>query len=138
MRASSLACKGEYAGVVIRRCGLGVIDVSESIFFTWSEAVPELLLHDIHELAGPMVCVPLLRSEAFCIHPRNILAIEQARVKHMIHNTRHCVHLTEIGAILMSMSLKMRSSFFIITTSTNHPFLRRQLISILTDRQKYS
>jgi hypothetical protein len=52
VRASSLACKGEYAGVVIRRCGLGVIDVSESIFFTWSEAVPELL-HDIHELAGP-------------------------------------------------------------------------------------
>jgi hypothetical protein len=58
VRASSLACKGEYAGVVIRRCGLGVIYVSESTFFTWSEAVPELLLHDIHELAGPMVCAP--------------------------------------------------------------------------------
>lgn len=57
MRAGSLACKGEYAGVVIRRRGLGVIHVSEPVFFTWSEAVPELL-HDIHELAGPMMCAP--------------------------------------------------------------------------------
>jgi hypothetical protein len=54
VRASSLACKEEYAGVVIRRRGLGVIHVSEPVFFTWSETVPELL-HDIHELAGPMV-----------------------------------------------------------------------------------
>jgi hypothetical protein len=57
VRASSLACKGEYAGVVIRRRGLGVIHVSEPVFFTWSETVPELL-HDIHELAGSMVCAP--------------------------------------------------------------------------------
>jgi hypothetical protein len=130
-----LACKGEYAGVVIRRCGLGVIDVSEPIFFTWSEAVPELL-HDIHELAGPMVYAPAAVRSFLHSSEEYILAIEQARVKHMIHNTHHCVHLTEIGAILMDVS--ENEILFLHYYHINQPFLRRQLISILTDRQKYS
>jgi hypothetical protein len=94
--------------------------------------VPELL-RDIHELAGPMVCAPAAVRSFLHSSEEYILAIEQARVEHMIHNTRHCVHPTEIGAILMGVS--ENEILFLHYYHINQPFLRRQLISILTDRQ---
>src|SRR5919108_714846 len=57
----------------------------------------------------------------------------QGRIEHMIHNTRHCVHPTEIGAILMGVS--ENEILFLHYYHINQAFLRRQLISILTDRQ---
>jgi hypothetical protein len=80
-----------------------------------------------------MVCAPAAVRSFLRSSEEYILAIGQARVKHMIHNTRRCVHLTEIGAIVMDVS--ENEILFLHYYHINQPFLRRQLISILTDRQ---
>jgi hypothetical protein len=81
-----------------------------------------------------MVCAPAAVRSFLHSSEEYILAIGQARViKYMIHNTRRCVHLTEIGAIVMDVS--ENEILFLHYYHINQPFLRRQLISILTDRQ---
>jgi hypothetical protein len=81
-----------------------------------------------------MVCAPAAVRSFLHSSEEYILAIGQARViKYMIHNTRRCVHLTEIGAIVMDVS--ENEILFLHYYHINQPFISKATAHFNTDRQ---